>query len=243
MRIAVCLKAVRLVPGSGSGGGGDAEEGRAINEWDAYALEEAIALSELNSGGVTALSVGAEETHSPLRRALALGASGACRIAADGNDPYRVAEGIAAYLGAFPHDIVLFGAQSSDRGGGQVGGMAAARLGLPFVSLATRFVSQGNHLLVEREIENRRHERYRVSLPCIVSVQTGINAPRYVSVRGIQRAARLPVEIFAPPETETPRVTLVRRIPPEQGAGRILPGDARTIAGELAAAIRARRGL
>ena len=238
MRIAVCLKAVPAAPGLDR-----TDEGTTLNEWDAYALEQALILAEQTRGEVIALCAGGNEASSPLRRALALGARKACRIAVAGDDPFAVAHGLAAYGAASPWDIALFGAQSSDRGGGQVGGMAAAMLGMPFVSLVTHLALAGGELTVLREIESRRHERYRMLLPCVLSVQTGINQPRYVSVRGIQRAAGLPVETFEPPPMEDVGVAFVRTIPPAKGNVRMLGGDATAMAGELAAYLRSRKGL
>jgi electron transfer flavoprotein beta subunit len=238
MRIAVCLKAAPATPGPDR-----ADAGAALSEWDACALEQALILAEQTRGEVTALCAGGDEASSPLRRALALGARKACRIAVAGDDPFAAAHGLAAYGAASPWDIALFGAQSPDRGGGQVGGMVAAMLGMPFASLVTELALAGGELAVLREIESRRHERYRIALPCVLSVQTGINQPRYLSVRGIQRAVGLPVESFEPPAREASGVSLVRTIPPAKGNARMLDGDAGAMAGELAAYLRARAGL
>ena len=242
--IAICLKPVsRISGGAGSVQSGDREEleNWTVNEWDSYALEEALRLAEILGSELSALAVGGGETEPVLRRALALGAHKAFRLAADGRDPHDAAHSLAAFLHDHPTDLVLFGAQSSDRGGGQVGGATAALLGIPFVSLVIETRVEGSFLLVSREVENRRYEQYRLDFPCALSIQTGINSPRYVSVRGIQRAGRLSIEEFAVPPIPDSGLCLAGRMLPEKSTARRLDGSVEEMATELAELLRGRR--
>ncbi len=231
MDIAVCIKAVA---GDIAGGIGMDQDQWVVNEWDAYALEEALRLGDAMKREVRVVSVGGGETEFPLRKALALGAHAACRVEADGSCPYMVAASIAMLFKQDVPDILVFGAQSSDRGGGQVGGMVAALLGVPFTALATSIAVEGEALIITREIENRRQERFRMRLPCAVSVQTGINSPRYASVRGIQRAGRMPLEQAPGPALSDSGITLLGRFAPERRARRMLDGTAAEMADTLA---------
>ena len=93
-------------------------------------------------------------------------------------------------------DLILTGVQAED-GGAQVGGMLAALLDYPFASLVTSIsVLDGGKLKVSREIEGGNKEMNEIDLPCVLSIQTGINEPRYVGMRGIRQVASLEVPTF-----------------------------------------------
>ena len=94
------------------------------------------------------------------------------------------------------HDLVLTGAISADVGGGHVGGMLAAMLGIAHVSLATGLSLDGTTAVVRHEAEGGLERVVEVDLPALVTVQTGINEPRYVSIRGIRRVAGREIPIL-----------------------------------------------
>ena len=82
----------------------------------------------------------------------------------------------------------------ADDGGAQVGGMLAAMLDYPFASLVTSIeVLEGGKLKIGREIEGGSKEINAIDLPCVLSIQTGINEPRYVGMRGIRQVASVPI--------------------------------------------------
>jgi electron transfer flavoprotein beta subunit len=163
-----------------------------INEWDNFAVEAAVQLKEQHGGRVCAVTVGDEDAEEALRRALAMGADEALHLL-DPAFEEADARGTAAILHRAiqdrPFDLILTGAISSDVGGGQVGGMLAALLDIPHVSLATDLSVEGNTATVRHEVEGGLERIVAFDLPGLVTVQTGINEPRYVSVRGIRKVA------------------------------------------------------
>jgi electron transfer flavoprotein beta subunit len=174
-----------------------------INEWDNYAVEEALQITAKAGGTVTVVTVGAEEDEEVLRREMAMGASHGVLLTDDafqGSD----ARGIAAVLKAFvqkgKYDLILTGVQADD-GGAQVGGMLAAMLDYPFASLVNSIeVLPGNKLRIGREIEGGNREMNEIDLPCVLSIQTGINEPRYVGMRGIRAVASVPIPTLGAPD-------------------------------------------
>jgi electron transfer flavoprotein beta subunit len=174
-----------------------------INEPDNYAVEEALQIVARIGGNVTVATIGTEDHEEILRREMAMGANHGVLITDDafaGSD----GRGLATILKAFVHkgnyDLVLTGVQAED-GGAQVGGMLAAMLDYPFASLVTSIeVLDGRKLKISREIEGGNKEISEIDLPCLLSIQTGINEPRYVGMRGIRAVASVPVPTYGAPE-------------------------------------------
>lgn len=90
------------------------------------------------------------------------------------------------------YDLILTGVQADD-GAAQVGGMIAAMLDYPFASLVNSITVENGKLRVGREVEGGNREISEIDLPCVVSIQTGINEPRYVGMRGIRQVASVPI--------------------------------------------------
>jgi len=218
---------------------------RCLNECDRYVLEEALRLTELHGGSITALTFGDTESEDVLRRALALGATEAVMLNGPlEEEPRRVAAALAAVIRRRHFDLVLTGAQSSDRQGAEVGGMLAAMLGVPFASLVVAVERKEYGVLVHREIEGGELEAYEVELPAVLSLQTGINTPRYVSMRGIRKAATKTITAVTPEAVPDVAVRLVEhRHPPTVVGAKMLCGDLKAIAVEVASMIRERGGL
>lgn len=169
-----------------------------INEWDNYAMEEAVLLKERLGGTVTAVAVGSEDTDEVLRRCLALGADEALRLddpAFAGGDAYATAVVLAAAIRQLSHDLILTGVMASDDGDGQVGGAVAEILGIPHATLVTYLEIEGKTARVHRELEGGLEEELEIQLPALLTVQTGINEPRYVPIAGIRRAARREIPV------------------------------------------------
>jgi len=170
-----------------------------INEPDNYAVEEALQIAARVGRNVTVVTVGSEDDEEILRREMAMGANHGVLLTDEafaGSD----GRGIAAILKAFVqkgiYDLVLTGVQAED-GGAQVGGMLAAMLDWPFASLVNAIeVLDGRKLKITREIEGGNKEISEIDLPCVLSIQTGINEPRYVGMRGIRAVASLPVPTY-----------------------------------------------
>jgi electron transfer flavoprotein beta subunit len=164
-----------------------------LNEWDSYAIEEAILLKEKIGGTVAVLSMGEEGSNETLRKCLAMGADEAFRLtdpAFDGSDGYATAKVLAEAIRKIPYDLILTGTQTEDDGYGQVGVALAELLGVPHASLVTRVEIQDKKLKVHRELEGGLEEVVEMDLPAVLTIQTGINEPRYVSIMGIRKVAK-----------------------------------------------------
>lgn len=167
-----------------------------VNEWDNYAVEEAIQIRDKVGGTVTVVTVGDEEDEEVLRREMAMGADQGVLLSDDAfedSDGRGIASVLKAEIQKGNYDLVLTGAQADD-GAGQVGGMLAAMLGWPYASLVNMIeVGDGGQIKVGREIEGGNQELNEIQLPCVLSIQTGINEPRYVGIRGIRKVASVDI--------------------------------------------------
>ena len=171
-----------------------------LNEWDKYAIEEAVRLKEKHGGTVTAITIGDEQSEDVLRRAFATGADAAIRISDDvfkGSDAVANAKILAASISVIKHDLVFFGAQASDDGFGATGQAAAAILNLPYASLAVGLEVEDGKARVTRELEAGMNEIVEIPLPALLTIQSGINEPRYVSIMGIRKASSKEIKVFA----------------------------------------------
>jgi len=174
-----------------------------VNEPDNYAVEEAIQIVERTGGKLTVVTVGGEDDEEVLRREMAMGANQGVLIsdeAFNGSDGKGIATVLKAFVQKGHYDLILTGVQAED-GGAQVGGMLAALLDYPFASLVTSIeVLDGGKLKISREIEGGTKELNEIDLPCVLSIQTGINEPRYVGMRGIRQVASVEIPVLGAPE-------------------------------------------
>jgi electron transfer flavoprotein beta subunit len=205
-----------------------------INEWDVYATEEALRLRESEGGEVVVVTRGDEEAEDALRRCLAMGVDRAARITGDDDaDPLVVARDLAQVIAAEQPDLVLCGVQSSDAAQGATGGMLAELLGLPLATVVRRVEVSGGALVVERELEGGLGDLVEVDLPALLTVQTGINEPRYAPLRAIRKAQE--EEIALHTASGGPRAYVVRQlsIPSRPEGATPLDGDAARIAEQI----------
>ncbi len=209
MNILVC---VRRVPDTSeneiqlNGAGDDIEREDlvySINEWDNYAVEEALQITARVGGEVTVITVGDEEDEEVLRREMAMGAKQGVLLTDEifaGSDAKGIATILKSYVDKNKFDLILSGVQAED-GGAQVGGMLAALLDYPFASLVNAIeVLEGSKLKITREIAGGNKEISEIDLPCVLSIQTGINEPRYVGMRGIRQVASVEIPQFGASE-------------------------------------------
>jgi electron transfer flavoprotein beta subunit len=170
-----------------------------VNEPDNYAVEEALQIVAKAGGNVTVVTVGGEEDEEILRREMAMGASHGILLSDSGftgSDGRGIASILKAFVAKGNYDLILTGVQAED-GAAQVGGMLAAMLHYPFASLVNSIeVLDGKKLKISREIEGGNKEVSEIDLPCVLSIQTGINEPRYVGMRGIRAVASVPVPTY-----------------------------------------------
>ena len=221
-----------------------------VNEWDNYAVEEALQIVDKVGGSVTVVSVGDEEAEEVLRREMAMGAEKGLLLS---DDAFEEADGrgIAAALKASvdkgQYDLILTGAQADD-GAGQVGGMLAAMLDVPFASLVNTIEVDGDKLKVGREIEGGNQEMHEVSLPCVLSIQTGINEPRYVGIRGIRKVASVEIPAMGAGDlgldVPAAKVNRLDYFLPDMGEGaEMLEGSTEEIIDKLVELLKAKGGL
>jgi electron transfer flavoprotein beta subunit len=166
-----------------------------VNEPDNYAVEEALQIRDRVGGNVTVVTIGGEDDEEILRRELAMGANQGALIsdtAFNGSDGCGIAGILKAFVQKGHYDLILTGVQAED-GAAQVGGMLAAMLDYPFASLVNSVSVEEGKLRVSREIEGGSREINEIDLPCVLSIQTGINEPRYVGMRGIRQVASVPI--------------------------------------------------
>ncbi|MFB3885303.1 MAG: electron transfer flavoprotein subunit beta [Thermodesulfobacteriota bacterium] len=170
-----------------------------LNEWDIYAIEEAVLLKEKLGGTITVITMGEEESNESLRKCLAMGADHAIRLtdpAFKGSDGFATAKILAGAIRNIPYDLILTGTQAEDDGYGQVGVALAELLGIPHAALVNRLEVEECKAKVHRELEGGLEEVLEINLPALLTVQTGINEPRYVSIMGIRKVAKKEIKIL-----------------------------------------------
>ena len=227
-----------------------------VNEWDNYAVEEAIQIVDKVGGAVTVVSLGDEESEEVVRREMAMGANNGILVSDDafeGSDGKGVASILKAVAEKGNYDLILTGAQADD-GAGQIGGMLAAMLDVPYASVVNSIeVINDGQLKIGREIEGGNQELNEIAMPCVLSIQTGINEPRYVGIRGIRKVASVDIPVWGASDLglDTSNVGAagagVKRIDyfvPELGEGaEILEGSSEEIAEKLIDLLKAKGGI
>ncbi len=217
-----------------------------INECDNYSLEEAIRIKERFGGSVTAITVGSREDEEILRRALAMGADKAIRVDFDlKGDSYTIARVLSEVIRGEKYDLIFFGALSGDFGCGQVGAYVAKILGINCVTFVKRIEYLSGFIKAYRELEGGLEEAYDVKLPAVVTIQTGINEPRYVSIMGIRRARAREIKVLTLQDLGlkdidiAPKVKLERLyLPPPVKAAELIAGTLEEIAMKLVALLK-----
>lgn len=175
-----------------------------INEWDDYALEEAVRIREKQGGSVTAITIGPDDSDSTLRKCLARGADKAIRLADpkfEGSDGYAIAKILHSVIKTMQYDLVLTGMQAGDDGSAMVGPILAQLLGIPHATMVKKLELGTGTAKANRELEGGLEEQVEVELPALFSVQTGINEPRYVSIMGIRKAMQKEIKVMSLADT------------------------------------------
>ena len=206
MKILVTVKEVAEVDDEFEISGLDIAEGSLeydLNEWDDYAVEEAVQISEANDDvEVVTVTIGPERADETVRMALAKGADRAIRVWDDALEGAQFldlgtkADIIAAVAEAEAPDLILSGVQASDDSNGATGVALAERLGFEWAAVVNDLDldAEAGVASVHRELEGGIEELTDVELPAVLTIQTGINEPRYASLRGIRQAQRKPLE-------------------------------------------------
>ena len=198
MKIVVCIKQVPakdapLVIAEDGRWIREADIGFEMNEPDGYALEEALRLKEKHGGEVVALSMGPERVKQTIKEALAKGAERGIHVADDAFfslDPLATARSLAAAIAKESPDLVLTGLQSDDHGFGQTGVLLAELLGLPHATIIMQIEVLDGRMKLKRELEAGWFQRVELPLPAVLTIQSGINKPRYATLKGIMAAKK-----------------------------------------------------
>jgi electron transfer flavoprotein beta subunit len=205
LNIVVCMKSVpettaekRLLPD----GTLDRDSVPAvINPWDEYAIEEALRIRENGdgSGEIVLLCMGPDNSTETIRKGLAMGADRAVLVsdpALHGSDMWATASVLAAALKSMQYDLIMFGSQSTDAGGGVIYNMVAEMLGLPAVTWINEITVEGGRVLGKRG-SDVGYDVVEAPLPAIASVTQTANEPRYPSLPGIMKAKKKEIAAMA----------------------------------------------
>jgi electron transfer flavoprotein beta subunit len=178
--------------------------GFTISPHEECAVEEAVRLLEAHGGTATVLTLGPAVAAEQLRDSMAVGIDQAILLETDGQewDPISTAMAIVDTVrrqaeAGHNFDLLLFGNESADSGGYQVGIRVAHELGLPCVVGIKSLAVEGNTAVAKREIADGQ-EVYEVALPAVFTVKEGINLPRYPSLPGKLKAKKKPIVQFSP---------------------------------------------
>ena len=229
MRILVCVKRVPA-PGAKivlTPDGQDIDSsllGFTVSPHEECAVEEAVRIVERQGGSVTVMTLGPPEAEEQLRSAIAVGAHSAVLLPTDipDWDPVSTSEALTAATRDLesdqgqPFDLILFGNESADSGGYQVGIRVARSLGRPMVTGIKGIDTEGDRITARRETP-AGSEVYRLPLPAVVGVKEGINLPRYPTLRGRMAARRAPVSRIDPAPGTSEQSKLVLVTPPAVG--------------------------
>ncbi|HEV2358176.1 MAG TPA: electron transfer flavoprotein subunit beta/FixA family protein [bacterium] len=218
-----------------------------LNFYDEHGVEEALRIKERRGGTVTLLAAGPPRAAEGLRAGLAMGADAAVHIqdeALAGLDHLGTARVLAAAIKMLPYDLVLCGKLATDDNAAVVGPAIAEFLDLAQATSVTKLELGEGTATAHREVEGAV-EVLEVKLPAVITVERGINEPRYPSLPGIMRAKRTPVTVRAlgelglPAGALTPHVELLGLTPPpKRQAGRRLEGEPAAVVRELVRALR-----
>lgn len=198
MKIGVCIKQVPakdapLAIVEGSAWIRESDIGFETNEPDSFALEEALRLKEKHGGEVVAISMGPERAKQTIKEALAKGAERGIHVSDPEFfrlDPLTSARSFAAALQRENFDLILTGLQSDDQGFGQTGVLLAELLERPHATIIMAIEVIGSGLKLKRELEAGWFQWVEVPLPAVLTIQSGINKPRYATLKGIMAAKK-----------------------------------------------------
>ena len=213
-----------------------------MNRFDESALEEALSIKDrYKSVEIDVLSVGPENSKDAIRRALGMGADAGIHVFHDPGgyvSPFLTASFVASYIKENFYDLVFAGAVSEDYMQGQVGSLAAEMAGLPCVSFVVKqeISPDRKSIYVERELDGGLVESFELTLPALITIQGGINKPRYPSLSNVLRANRAEIRTInsdlytkSVPRQRNLRLT----IPEKRREGYVLSGSVQEKAAEL----------
>ena len=170
-----------------------------MNPPDNYAIEEALLIKEkLGEGEVVIVSKGPDRIQKVIREGLAKGADRAIHLKEDtmATDPLNIAKSFSTVLKEENFDLIFTGLQSDDTGMGQTGVLIGEILGISTATLVIETDIQENKIKVKRELESGWFQWVTLPLPASISIQSGLNNPRYPSLKGIMGAKRKEIKVI-----------------------------------------------
>ena len=189
-----------------------------MNESDNYALEEALQIKEANGEGeIVVVSLGPVRIQKVIREALAKGANRAIHIQMETEsaiDPLATASHFADALKEENFDLIFTGLQSDDVGMGQTGVILGEMMGMATASLAMATEVGDGKIKVKRELEAGWFQWVSLSLPACLTIQSGLNIPRYPSLKGIMGAKKKEIKVLKPSFSE-PKQSLEKLYVPQ----------------------------
>ena len=244
MNILVCIKQVpdmesKFKVGADGTWYDSADLAWRMNEYDEYAVEQAVQLKEKTGGDLTVLCIGPDRVKETMKKALAMGCDRGVHVADEtsfAKDPFSIASIIAQFAGPKNFDLIFTGMQSQDRGSAQVGVLAAEMLGLPSITTIVDFAFDNNTISVKRELEGGVKAKVTCPTPALVTCQLGLNTPRYPTLPNIMKAKKK--ELLSVPVADLLKVqgleeTTALYFPEKKGGGLILEGDIGDLADRL----------
>ncbi len=212
-----------------------------MNEYDEYAVEQAVQLKEqlANEPEIVVLSIGPDRVGEALKKALAMGCDRGVHVQDNHyyrKDPWQIASIIAGYAKEQGFDLIFTGMQSQDRGSAQVGVTVAELLGYACATTLVGFACEGGVVTAKRELEGGTKGVVKLRLPALVTCQLGLNIPRYPTLPNIMKAKKK--EILALPVADLLKeeglAATERMYPPaKKGGGIVLEGDLNEMADRL----------
>ena len=223
---------------------------RDLNEWDDFSLEEAMKIKETSAGTpveVVAVCVGPEDADEALRKCLAKGADRAIRVwddALEGADSIAIARVLAAVATREKPDLLFAGVQSSDHTFASTGVATAALLDWPHAAVVTSFTYTpgAKTAVLRRELEGGVLHEMQIECPAVLTIQLGINTPRYASLRAIKQAAAKPIEVLSGIAAGESASRVRRMYIPEKGRAEMIEGSVEEKAARLAQIIKESMG-
>jgi electron transfer flavoprotein beta subunit len=245
LKIGVCVKQVpaKDAPLAIVEGGAwirEADIGFETNEPDTYALEEALRLKEKHNGEVVAISMGPERVKQTIKEALAKGADRGIHIADSEffkRDPLASARSLAAAIQPENFDLILTGLQSDDQGFGQTGVLLAELLGRPHATIIMAIEAIEGGLKLKRELEAGWFQWVELPLPAVLTIQSGINKPRYATLKGIMAGKKKEIvtvdgKSLGVPEATTQHIERIY-VPQKTKKTEFITGQPKEIAAKL----------
>jgi electron transfer flavoprotein beta subunit len=238
MKILVCIKQVpdmesRFKPDSAGVWYAETDLAFRLNEYDEYAIEQAVRLKEQLGGEpeLTVLSIGPDRVVEAMKKALAMGCDRGVHVkdpSAYLKDPWQVASIIAAYAKGEQFDVIFTGLQSQDRGSAQVGVEVAEILDLACATTVVGFEYADGVVTVKRELEGGIKGIVQLKTPALVTCQLGLNVPRYPTLPNIMKAKKKEILVVPVADLlhEEPRAVMSGFYhPAKKGTGVVLEGD------------------